>query len=39
MPNMLIKNLLFGERYFEHVGKIKYTNHRTGDFGIVDLKE
>lgn len=27
MPNMLIKNLVFGERYFEHVGKIKYINH------------
>jgi hypothetical protein len=27
MPNMLIKNLVFGERYFEHVGKIKYVNH------------
>ncbi|CAD8063109.1 unnamed protein product [Paramecium primaurelia] len=39
MPNMLVKNLIFGERYFEHVGKIKYINHQTGDIGIVDLRE
>ncbi|CAD8176128.1 unnamed protein product [Paramecium octaurelia] len=39
MPNMHIKNLVFGEKYFEHVGKLKYINHQTGDVGIVDLRE
>jgi len=36
---MLIKNIIFGEKYFEHVGELKYTNHSTGDIGKVKMIE
>lgn len=36
---MLIKNIIFGEKYFEHVGELKYINYATGDVGIVRMTE
>lgn len=36
---MLVKNLIFGEKYFEHIGDIEYKNHTTGEIGVLHLKE
>ncbi|CAD8132130.1 unnamed protein product [Paramecium pentaurelia] len=38
-PSIAVKNLLFGKMYFEQVGEAIYTNHTTGDVGILTLKE
>lgn len=39
LPEIYVKNLLFGRMYFEHVGEVKYFNHKNGDIGILSLKE
>lgn len=39
IPTMLIKNLIFGEKYFEHVGDIQFKNHKTGDIGFLRMQE
>lgn len=38
-PSSWMKNMIAGEKYLEHAGEMKVTNHTTGEFCTVTFKE
>lgn len=38
-PSSWMKNMIAGEKYLEHSGECKVTNHTTGEYAIVTFKE
>ncbi|KAI8093758.1 Oxysterol-binding protein-domain-containing protein [Halteromyces radiatus] len=38
-PSSWMRNMIAGEKYLEHAGEMKVTNHTTGDYAIVTFKE
>lgn len=37
--NTSVNNLIFGEMYVEHFGKMEIKNHQTGEYCIIDFKK
>ncbi|KAI9482535.1 Oxysterol-binding protein-domain-containing protein [Zychaea mexicana] len=38
-PSSWLRNMIAGNKYLEHVGEMKVTNHTTGEYVIVTFKE
>lgn len=38
-PSSWIRNMIAGNKYLEHVGEMRVTNHKTGEYAMVHFKE
>ena len=37
-PTTVVKNLIFGQMYIEHIGEMKVENYQTGEVCVIDFK-
>lgn len=38
-PSSWVRNMIAGNKYLEHVGEMRVTNHQTGEYAMVHFKE